>query len=696
MNSAALWIPALIIFFSPLNSAFAQEDARKLRLDTRKTLRLDYKSDSWNRDPQRVETNTLLIRDATSGRLARIEASETGPDTALFVGYYQINFDNENVGAEVTPEIYVVPQAELKKKDALKTIARMIKEGLLLRKPYFLRVESKNIQAISVYDNREQAYAAYEDFLKTGIGRPIVDRAALEAKKMAELREEERKQREEALKIENERARLEDDEKRLQAERLKAMKELDEKKRAERQARAKSLAEEAMALYQKEKFAEAEDKFRQSTEIDPETLSYHFQYGVTLYRTDKYNQSLVFLNLAQGPTVSPSERQYYIALNHLKLKEYDQAYKEFIELKAKNERNLSPASAFFAAVIDYQKENYDSAKNLFEYVVDTSEDPKLDQQAETYIEQIANIKKFQELQKKKIFVTANLGLVYDSNILAMNLANAPTNLNGFRGAYGGSVEYRALYTASHEFSGIVSLNDTYSLSAQFRPDSTLQNADALAINVKLPFKWKGVTGGKPFQLTVTPYFETIQLNADTVGLRETILNSSALSLEQTLVMSDSWFSNYLLEYRRDVSLIAAANDDENQTANKIQIYTTQTFFRDAKKSTAWVLELGHTPNNAAGRNQVYRKSDVAVSYFLPIKENIIWNNRLAFYSSQYSEHTTGRTDTNIGFSSSIRLPINDALSLNLAASYNKNTSTVSSSTYDKLTVASGLAWMQNF
>ncbi|PWU19513.1 MAG: hypothetical protein C5B49_05695 [Bdellovibrio sp.] len=686
-------IIACISFF--FQSAFGQEDARHLKLDTRRTLRVDYHSDAWNKDPQKVESSMLLIRDAATGKLVKIEVSETGPNTGLFVGYYQISFGSgENTPTEVTPEVFVAPR-ELMKKGSLKDIEKLISEEKLLRKPYFLRLEGKSIQAISVYDTKDQAVQAYQDFLVTGMGRPIVDRAAMEAQKQAQLAAEEKKQLDARAKAETERQRLEEEEKNKKLELLRKQAALDAVEKAKRIAQAKSLATEAMKLYEQEKFSEAEENFQKASELDPENQNYNFQYGVTLYRNEKYNPSLVMLKMVKED-VDPTEKHFFMGLDYLKLKDFDSAYREFLDVKSKNDKKLSAAAAFYAGVIDYQKEHYDSAKGLFEFVLDSSSDPKIDQQAEAYIEQVANIQKFQEMQKKKFIVSANLGINYDSNILAMNLANAPSDHAGFRGVYGGSVEYRAVYTPKNEFSGLISISDFYSTDNSFKADPTLQNLDPLVIDIKMPYRWKGQAFGKPYMLGLTPYFEDIHMNADGVGSRESILNSTALAFDQTFVVSDSWFSMVTLEARHDVSLTTPPSDADNLTANKFTLYTTQTLFLDSKKSSGCGIEAGFINNQAIGDNQSYNQVTVAGSYFSPVGTNKLWTNRLGVLNSNYPKHLTGRADNNISFSTGLRSPLTEVLSLNLGANFAHNQSSISNYTYDRWSLTTSLAWLQSF
>lgn len=674
---------------------FAQEDARKVQVDVRKPLRLDYHSDAWNKDPAKVETSTLMIRDAKTGRLAKVEVTETGRDTGLFLGYYQLNFaTGTNQDPEMTPEVYVVPPAIAAGPSGLKTVNQMIRDGQLLRKPYFLRVEQRNLQAISVYDTKDQALEAFQGFLKTGTGRQIVDRAALAAAQAARQSEAARARREAERKAEEERRGLEQAEaERIEAARKRAA-EMDANAKALRQKRAVDAAEQAMALYRQDDFAGAEKKFQEAVDLDPENQGYYFQYGVTLFKLEKYDRSLVILELVKGGEVKPAEVNYYRGLNHLKLQEYDNAYRSFLDVKNAGDAALSPAAGFFAGVIDFQNENYDSAKGLFEYVLDNSSDPKIDQQAESYIEQIANIRQFQELQKTKFFINAQLGLIYDSNILSISAANAPTDLDGFRWMYGGSVEYRPIYTQTQEFSAQLAVNDMYSQDKKFQAKTEFQNTDALQAVLSLPYRWKSELFGKGYQVSLVPSYENIQMNADGEGTREAILNSGVLDVDQTFVMSEDWFSTYNLEMRRDTSLITAT-PEENQSATKLSLSSSQAWFFDAKKSRALIWDLGYARNNAEGQNQRYNRIDTAVTYLQPIDENWSGTSRLSFYNSNYAEHATGRTDNNIGVTLAARRGLEKLLFFNVALSYTKNNS-IDAYSYDKYSLMTFLSWDQNF
>jgi hypothetical protein len=683
----------LLFVFSFAVPTFAQEESRKVRVDARRPLRLDYQSAAWNKDKEKVETSMLLIRDSKSGRSAQVEVTETGRDTGLFLGYYQLNF-GEGQEPDMTPEIYVVPPSLAAGPDGAKNIGKMIREGQLLRKPYFLRLEERKQQAISVYDTKDQALEAYQGFLLTGTGRQIVDRAAIEAAQTARMSDEAKVRREAEAKAQAERRAMEQTEAMKKEEAMKKMAAMDENVKALRKSKAQTAATAALDLFKKEQYVQAEVKFQEAIESDPENQGLYFQYAVTLFKNENYTKSLVMLDLVKGTDVNPAELDYYRGLNHLKLQEYNNAYKRFLDVKNKNDIALSPAAGFFAGVIDFQNENYDSAKALFEYVLDNSKDPQVDQQSEAYLEQIANIRQFQQLQKTKFFVNAQLGFIYDSNILSISAANAPTDLAGLRWMYGGSLEYRPIYTQRHELSAQMAVNDMYSQDKALQAKTEFQNTDPLQAVFTLPYRWKAEAFGKAYQLSLVPGYENVQMNADGEGTRETILNSTVLNIDQTFVMSEDWFSTYTIELRRDTSLITAAAED-NQSASKISISSSQALFFDAKKTKALIWDLGYGTNNADGVNQKYRRLDTALTYLHPINDTWSGTTRLGLYNSAYNEHLTGRSDNNFGMTLAARRGIEKLLFFNVAFTYMKNNS-IEAFTYDKYSLMTFLSWDQNF
>lgn len=681
----------LVLFNLIFNFAYSADINKKIKLDSNKPIILSYNSTSWNKDPQKPEVAGLILRDAISGRIVKVEMTESGADTSKFIGHYQINFNNAQ-SSDLTLEAYIAPLTMLKSEKSLKKIESLIKDGLLLRKPYFVRIDQKT-QYIEIFDSREQTLQAYQNYLKNIDGKPLVDSAALAADELAKKAEYEKLQLKLQQEAELNRQKMEAVEK-LRQEKLKEeAAKLSAEQKAKRQAEAKALASEGIKYFEAGKFIEAEKKFALAQEKDPENKAYSFQYGVTLFQNNKFNESLVQLSLADGPNVRPVEKKFYQGMAHLKLKEFNEASNRLNESKELNDPNYSPLAAFYLGVIQFQTEKYDPAKENFEYVLDNSKDPKIDEQAESYIEQIANIKKFEEMRKKKFIITLNMGFSYDSNILSASTssASAPTELAGYRSSYGAILEYRPIFSEHHEFSGIINYSDIYSLNKNFQAESQFQNTDPLTLNFSFPYKWKGVVLEKGAQIGVTPAYETIQMNVDGVNPRETIVNSTIVKTDATLVNREDWFSNYSLELRSDASKIDSSSDDD-QTASKITLATSQTFFQDSKKTTAWIYEGSLALNTAKGKNQTYRKIEIAADYLMPWKWETNLLTRLALSANQYPDHTSSRSDTALSLSVILQKQFSEVWSGNSLFSYNKNSSNIDTNTYDKYILMVGASW----
>ncbi len=674
--------------------AFAQLPNLTLKLDPSKPIHIEYKSTLWNKDKNQVESHSVLLRDAGTGRMARIELQETGPDTSTFEGSYQISF-RQNV--DVLPEIYLVPEGALNGQNELQKIDALIREGLLVRKPFFLRQESAT-QLISVFDTREQAIEAYDHYKQN---QPAISKAGLTVQKHATAVANKLANNALAERNQNERQRLAEEERLKREEIAKKQAALDENEKQLRREQAKSFAEKAMAFYKNEKFKDAETQFSKSIELDPENKGYYYQYGVTLYKNEEYNRSLVVLPEASGPDVNTLERDYFIALNHMKLKENKTALKEFEPIKAQNDTVLSPSSSFFMGVLEFQDENYDKAQPHFEYVLDKSSDTQLDKQSEAYIEQIANIKAFQKNKAKKFLYTLSLGFGYDSNILNQAAAGSASDQSGFRIPMGATLEYRPIYTEANEFSALLATSNTISYTTSFGMSESLQQNDPLSANLSFPYKHKGVIFSKPYQITVSPAVETTAMNVDTsksgpIDNRETILNSTILHNDNTFVMSDDWFSTYSLEVRNDLSQIAVSSDDDNQTATKVSLSTSQVFFKDKKKTTAKSYDGGLSLNQAKGKNQAYQRIDLGASYLTPWKAGTNATARVSGYLSNYPNATVSRTDNNLGLSLGLEKPIGEKLSTNIILTLNNNSSSVSTYTYSKYTLMTGLTYTGDF
>jgi hypothetical protein len=250
---------------------------------------------------------------------------------------------------------------------------------------------------------------------------------------------------------------------------------------------------------------------------------------------------------------------------------------------------------------------------------------------------------------------------------------------------------------AHEWSSKIAVNDMYSVDKNFKASELLQNTDPLVTSITAPYKYKGMMFAKAYQMTLTPGFDMINLNAsatsDGVGNREVVSNSSYGKWDNTFIINDDWFSTISLEYRSDVNKIdATLNTVNDNTATKTTVSTSNTFFTDKKKTTAWIAELGYSDNKAAGTEQTYNRIDLGLTYMMPVFKDSAFTTKLGYYTANYSTHSTGRRDDDIGLTLGLSKPISQSLSAVFSGNYTINNSTNDSNAYKKYSVMSMLAW----
>jgi tetratricopeptide (TPR) repeat protein len=648
----------------------------------------------------------IILRDSASGRMAKLDLQTYNEKTKSIEGYYRISFAADK--DVIVPEVYVFPASLIKAgADQFAKIDQLIKDEILVRKPFFLKLDTENNQLITVFDSKEQAVAAFKDFRSVPVsplvnpqnrempGRDIVNKAALEAARLAALEAE--KQRIEALQkiAEANRIKALEEEKLKREEALKEQQRLDEAERNRRKKVASDTVAEALAAYKAQNFAVAEEKFKNAIALDPSNEQYYFQYGVTQFKLGKYNQSISSLRQAQKGDYNPLEKNYFLALNYMKLKEMNFAFNEFMVVKKGNDKVLSPAAGFFAAVIDFNREKYDDAKANFEYVLDNSDDKNLDSQSEAYLEQILSIKQFQEEEKKKFILSFNAGLNYDSNVLALAPENysslSDSGISGIRTIYSGTLEYRPIYKAKHEFSATLTYADMFSTDTKLKGVKLFQNADPLVLGFGLPYKYKGMVFGKGYQFGFTPGYELTNMNSDGAGTRENVLKSNYFKFEQTFVMSEDYFAAYNLEYRMD-NPAAVTSADDDLTNTKYTFNTSHTIFRDKKKTEAYVGDFSYVMTNAKGNNIFNTKMECGGTYLKPFYWDSSLSGRLSLGSTNYSKHTVGRKDTALGLALNLSKPLSVTQALVFSLGWNNMNSTLSTFSNTKTTFLAMWSW----
>lgn len=515
----------------------------------------------------------------------------------------------------------------------------------------------------------------------------VVDLKALEEerKRQEEARRlEERRQEEERLQTELREVQRRE-QLRLEQERMSAA------QRAKRKAEAKVLGESALAAYRANDNEKAARDFSKAAELDPDNDSYYFQYAVTMYRLEDYNRSLALFSLADGPGVDSVEKEYYIALNHMRLREFDKALKGFQEVQAEKESELSPVAAYFAGTLLFQSEKYPEARQSFEYVLDHSKDPKMDNEAERMIEEINRIENYLASAKEIFRVGLNMGLIYDTNIMNMSTENLATDVAGFRANYGASLTGHLVRTRKHNLSLQLGVSDLYSVNSKFKGDATLQATDALQMSATLPYQWDFEIGERSNTFMLTPTYKTLALAIEE-GKRSTIMTSTGASLSWSLVVSGSWISQVSMESAADAFSLEVTDPNNDQSATRLMLSTTQTRLLHPSGNELVSFDLGTTSNAARGINQRYRNVALGVTYLRPGP----WKSPVSFrvdYTNQvYPESLENRKDTLMNLSVSHIKSFNPRWTLVSTVMGTNSQSTQDSSTYNKFMASAALSY----
>lgn len=684
----------ILLFFLNLSVSHANEapltvvDASEVKIQLDRPLLIEFSNKAWNKNPKLVDTGRLLLRDSQSQQVYLVEMRETALNSGQFKGQYQL--DANTKFTQATVQIYIPPQAQDQSEKL--DLNSMVQDGVATRKPYFFRVQNGE-QKITVYHSKDQALEAYRYFVRSGQSAQVINPNLLETQARAQLEKqkanEAKRQAEVQNQIANQALLLE----KQMRERMEAQKLMDQAQRQQQKLKAQELANQALAAYNEENFEQAAQLFDQAIELDPENQSFYFQYGVSLYRTEKFEKSAAYLNQVP-PSNLDNQKFLFLGLNHIKLQNWNLAFSAFEQIK--NDKDLGPTANFYLGIIDFSNEKLDSSQKYFEQVLETSSDPKMDQAAENYIEQILNLKRYRALQSKKWTLTGNLGMAYDSNILTVSPDIVATDLVGFRTNYGANLEYRPIYTEKHEFLGQVSFSDIYSMSSNFQAKSEFQNVDPQSIGIILPYRWKGSLGKRTAQIGITPAIRQTSMNADQVGAREVILQSMGVTTDLTLVQSEKLTGIYSLEVRSDDSKTQSAAED-NQDALFMGLNSTYTYFFDEQNpSKAYLFDAGLGLNNAAGINQKYTSLNLGAGLLQPGFFKALWITKINVTHKAFSQHVTNRADTLVTATLLMQKQIKEKLQASGIFMYNQNLSNVTSLAYNQFMLMGQLTWQTSF
>lgn len=665
-------------------------------------MSINYGSSSWNTDSRKIDTAHLLLRDKNSGKLVKIQLEESEPDSSQFSGNFSVNWGNKD---NLSPEVFIPPQESMQSEEDYKKIIQMIQENRIPRKPVVWKKNDKKKASLNVFDTREQAESALKAFQEeerianaiksSDTTKGPISKSALAAAAMAEQKAKLEKMALEAAQREAERVRLEQIEKQKAEERLRKAQLVSEAERAARKKQAEEIAQQAMAFYNQGDFASAETSFKKSIELDPENKNFYFQYGVTLYRNQKFNDAIVVFRLAKVDTKLEIEKKYYMGLTHYRLAELEQALQSFGEVAASQDPAMAPSARFYSGVIQFAQEKYEEAKANFEIVIDTSSDPRLDEQAEAYLDRVAAQLMYKKMSEKKWTLLGVAGLMYDSNVLlapeSAGDQGSSTNIADARLITIGDLDYRPLFNEHHEWSA--KFNATLMNSAK----NQAAQADPFMFSWGLPYTYKAIMGKNGFKFTAKPGYELLYMDPNGSGSKTMVLAAYTLLLDGTWVLSPKHFSSYSLETRVDDSKLANSLGDNDSDAMKYSLKTTQTFFLDKARKEALAANLGYVINIAKGKNKNYNRIEAGANYLHPAPWNSTWSLGLSIFKLEYPDADEKRDDFNLAINLGVNKPVREWMIWGLTGSYTKNDSNQTSSyEYNRWSIMTTAAFTSMF
>ena len=573
-----------------------------------------------NAAPEEADAIQVLVRDRKTNTVSQMTLLETSPASEIFAGNFTINW-TDNLDA-LDLEILVPDQALVHGENSHKKLKEALDNHEMKPKPTFFSVED-NQHVLNVYEKQDDANRAQAEYTarqkqvsatteKTAL-TPVhstekkdeLASSVFESQQMANIISEENTAQEIANRRKNERTgkmtKAQATLRRLK-DKFDALSEADKVKQ---RALSERYAAAALKLYQKNQFLKAEKYFGLAFTLNPYNPAPLYDFGITLFRNKKYNDSLVYLDLAVVPAEQKNELQFYQALDHYYLKDYEAALEKFDDLRVQKVKLLGPSAAFYEGLIQFQRSRYQSAKPYFEEVLDSSTEPTLDRQAESYIEQIAKLEQFAENRKKKFIFDAYLGMQYDSNILLLSssqLQSQPSNVGGVRSPGGLSFYWRPVYDPRWEAGVRAKIDTIYTYNA------SLAYADPLVYDISVPFIYKITLGAKAFRTELRPAYEVLFYDPNQTGTKIDYINSVLLNWNNTLVMNEFWFTSANLKLRKDSGVT-----DPNTSANQIALNWNNLFYQDPKKSKAIITDVTLTNNAAVGTQYAFQRADLVCS-----------------------------------------------------------------------------------
>jgi tetratricopeptide (TPR) repeat protein len=438
----------------------------------------------------------------------------------------------------------------------------------------------------------------------------------------------------------------------------------------------------------------AQRYYEKATSLNPYVDLYSYAKAVSLYRQEYYVSSLAMIDLVRGTSINEAELTYYEALNYMKLEENNTALKLFGYVVDDNDPSLSPSAAMYSGLLLKEDKKFQEAKDKFQYVLDTTKDAGMDTRAELQIEEIIAIERFQEESKKNFSFSAYTGMMYDSNVLNIADNNSSLDLKSYRLMYGGSVDYKAIYTPKHTLIPRFAISDIYSLDTSFGSDTTLQSADPLNAELSTPYSYNFTWNNKAAALTLVPAYSQIYMSLDE-NSRDLIYSSASLGTQLSTSHFEKWMNTYRFDFSSD-TFHPATTPENDQSALKFGLNLSTTRFFDNTGYKTLSFLLAYTLNDATGINSKYDRYMLSVAGTYPLAEKMLAYSKLDYTAQDFSKSVTNRSDTGFIVTAGSSYELKTNLSLNFSAQYNDNSSNVELYDYNKFVFMTMISYNSGF
>lgn len=367
---------------------------------------------------------------------------------------------------------------------------------------------------------------------------------------------------------------------------------------------------------------------------------------------------------------------------------YDEAVKTLESaLKVMDLKSQGPIY-YLIGVAHYQNENYESALASFENALDTSQNPKLDNKIDAYIEKTLKAQAFNDSIKFKNTLSYFIGLGHDSNIINLNKDNfTDVDLGSYSALYGLSYSYRLIHKMNYSVIPEVSISDNYSMDTSFKATSTIQSSDALQWGFLIPWKFKVSMASANDSMDIHLGFKNIMLPS------ENSKRDSAIHSFYVVTKSDLHFSSYYtvspqLSFSKDTSLLTYLDPLDDQSALKIEFVLGNKYL--VEESHQLLANLIYETNKADGANASYNKYGIHTGAQFSFIDRVYFGPYLKYLETDYYDRATERHDRNTMFSFDLTKYFSGSQSLAFTLSRSSNSSSNDLNNYQDL--AFSLVW----